>query len=328
VSKAALLAVFFLAAAGAGAEETLPRYRHIFLIIEESHGFDEIIGNRDAPMINRLAKAFGLATNFSAEARSSEANHVALLAGDSFGIRDDDAYWCKPGAKDSACPHADSPDYVAHTVTAKSLLDQLTDQGLTWKGYFQDIPAAGFLLERSVANIVAKLPAGLYTAQHNGLMNFKAVQQDPNRADKIVALDQLPKDLAANQAPSFAEIIPNQCDNMHGLEEGASLDCRGANQPALISRADALVARTVQQIMNSPLWKAEDNAAIIITWDHGGRVPTIVITNHGARAVSDPTPYGYHSLLRTIEAAFGMSEFVGHAGDNGVVSMTPLFAAH
>jgi hypothetical protein len=54
--------------------------------------------------------------------------------------------------------------------------------------------------------------------------------------------------------------------------------------------------------------------------------PTIVITNRGPRALSDPTPYDHYSLLRTIEDAFGLEGHLRHAGDASVHAMTPLFA--
>jgi hypothetical protein len=61
----------------------------------------------------------------------------------------------------------------------------------------------------------------------------------------------------------------------------------------------------------------------------GGHIPTIVITNHGPRGLADPTPYNHYSLLRTIEDAFRLPEHLGRAADTdqGVVAMTPLFAA-
>jgi phosphatidylinositol-3-phosphatase len=60
----------------------------------------------------------------------------------------------------------------------------------------------------------------------------------------------------------------------------------------------------------------------------GGRIPTIVITNHGPRHVTDATPYNHYSLLRTTEAAFGIKTYLGHAADSdkGVVVMAPLFS--
>ena len=68
-------------------------YAHIFVIIEENHGYRQIIGNPDAPNLNRLAKEYGLATNFYAEVHPSEANYVAMIGGDTFGIHDDDAQY-------------------------------------------------------------------------------------------------------------------------------------------------------------------------------------------------------------------------------------------
>jgi phosphatidylinositol-3-phosphatase len=55
---------------------------------------------------------------------------------------------------------------------------------------------------------------------------------------------------------------------------------------------------------------------------------TIVITNHGARGVVDSTPYNHYSLLRTIEDALGISEYLNEAGslDKGVKPMKKLFA--
>jgi phosphatidylinositol-3-phosphatase len=124
-------------AAANGGETTGPqavaRYEHIFLIIEENKSYTEIVGDQSvAPNINRLAKEYGLATQFYAEAHPSEANYIAMLGGDTFGIHDDDAYYCKPNSSDPFCPAARHAGYVDHTVTERSLMDQLEDHGLTW----------------------------------------------------------------------------------------------------------------------------------------------------------------------------------------------------
>ena len=87
------LTVLLLLGAGlVRAEQPVPAYDHIFVIIEENHTFDEIIGNKAAPSLNRLARDYGLATEFFGEVHPSEGNYVAMVGGDSFGIHDDDAY--------------------------------------------------------------------------------------------------------------------------------------------------------------------------------------------------------------------------------------------
>src|SRR5580700_7050231 len=129
-------------AAGAAASPVAPRYDHIFVIIEENRSYSEIIGaNSLAPNINRLAEQYGQAKQFYAEVHPSEANYVAMLGGDTFGIHDDDAFYCKRGMVDPWCSKSASADYADHSVVARSLMDQLEARNLSWKAYEESLPA-------------------------------------------------------------------------------------------------------------------------------------------------------------------------------------------
>ena len=336
----------------------MPRYAHILVIVAENKGYELVIGPAAvAPNINRLARQYGLASQFFAEVHPSEGNYVAMLAGDTFGIHDDDAFYCKPQMRDTWCSKSQRTDYVDHTLTVRSLMDQLEARGLTWKAYMESLPGPGSLAVRwpTADKPVAGVPQQLYAAKHNGFVNFRSVQHDPARAAKIVDFEALYRDLASGQLPSFAHIVPNQCDDMHGRDDGENVppDCRKSEMRALIGRGDRVIGELVRRITESPLWRAADNNAIVITFDEndkeerqggdqgccgsdpaepgnsgGGRIPTVVITNHGPRGVIDARPYNHYSLLRTIEAAFGINEYLGHAADEGrgVATMTPLFA--
>lgn len=338
----------------AASADPLPPYRHIFLIILENRSYDQIIGNPNAPHINRLAMTYGLASQFYAEVHPSEGNYVAMIGGDTFGIHDDDAWYCTWGNPDRYCgsQSAISP-YPDHTITARSLVDQLADHHLSWKGYFENIPLPGsrqvFYPDR--ASPVPGLPNELYASKHNGFINFKSVQDDPELSQKFVGFDQLDADLASGTAPNYAHIVPNQCNDMHGLlTPDVRDDCRGGE--AIVRRGDAVVAQLVAAIQKSPLWTRPSNAAVVITFDEGGSAPpgapqgccgsdrdsaanfggghiaTVVITNHGPRGRVDDTPYNHYSLLRTTEEALVIDEFLGHANDQalGVKAMSPLFA--
>ena len=328
----------------------MPRYKHIFIIVAENRSFDQIIGRAEAPRLNALAREYGLATRFYGEVHPSEGNYVAMLGGDTFGIHDDDAWFCEPYTISASCPHAMLPGYVSHSITAPSLMDRLAAAKLTWKGYFEDLPAPGSLDIFSGTG-AADAPAELYAAKHNGFINFERVRKDPELAQKIVPLGQLAADLAGHGAPNYSHIILNQCNDMHGLwSHGALADCADAG--AVVRRGDAAIGGIVDRIMAAPLWAKAANAAIVITWDEddgssagehgccgyepgsaanfgGGHIPTIVIANHGPRHVEDAEPYNHYSLLRTTEEAFGIGDYLGFAGasDKGVKAMTPLFAA-
>ncbi len=322
-------------------DKAIPKYDHIFVIIEENKAYNQIIGSSNAPTINKLAQTYGAATNFYAEVHPSEANYIAMLGGDTFGIHDDDAFFCEPNSTKQFCKRSVKPGYVDHTVKAKSLMEQLESKGLTWKGYFEDIPSPG---SKEIVS-TGKIP-WLYAVKHNGFLNFKNVQDDPNIKQKIVGFDQLAADLSSENLPNYSHIVPNQCNEMHGLAE-----CRGTDK--LIQTGDAVIGKLVNQITSSKIWKSAGNNAIVITWDEddgsdrnkvqgccsgfdpnskanfgGGHIATVVITNHGAKGVVDNTHYNHYSLLRTTEDAFGIYEYLGYANDtsNGVKPMTRLFA--
>ena len=334
------------------ADKAVPRYDHIFVIVEENKDYEQVLDPAAAPNIAGLAARYGNATRFYSEVHPSEANYVALLGGDTFGIHDDDAWYCNAGSTRLYCDGARSAGYADHTVHAPHIGDQLAAKGLTWKGYFENLPEPGSL------DIIASNPAisdgtrstALYAAKHSGFVNFADVQTDPLRAARLVGFDQLDRDLASGEAPSFALIVPNQCNEMHGLYgRNVPADCSALNKAGLIRRGDAEVGDLVRRFQQSAVWSGAGNVAIVITFDEGsggskggccgtvpgsvanyggGHIPTVVVTNHGPRGVVDDTPYDHYSLLRTMEDAFGITHHLAHAAesDKGVVPMVKLFA--
>ena len=344
-----LLAALMLAGV-CQAAPPIPRYAHIFVIVEENKNYEQILNPASAPNIASLAARYGDATRFFGEVHPSEGDYVALLGGDTFGIHDDDGFTCKAGDPDPFCGGSSAPGYVDHTVRATHLGMQLEAIGLTWKGYYESLPRPGSLAFTASYPAISdgRRTTALYASKHSGFLNFAQVQADPRRAEKIVGFDQLGRDLAADRLPSFALIVPNQCHEMHGLN-GPAVPPACSQTAALIRQGDKVAGELVRRIQATRAWRSSANFAIVITFDEGsggtregccavtpgapsnfggGHIPTVVITNHGPRGVADPTPYNHYSLLRTMEAAFRVPGRLGHAADTdkGVVDMTPLFA--
>lgn len=321
-------------------ESGVPHYRHIVEIMMENTSYGSIIDNSLAPNINALANRYGLATNYFGVTHPSEPNYVANIAGSYFGIQDDNQFYCTPAlaATDPNC----AGTTVNHTVSAPSLADQLTAAGMTWKGYFQNLPyvdPSKVVSSGPGANgpYTFKWPSNtnaLYASKHNPFINFTGTQ---GALSQMVPDNQLGVDLLTGHLPNYSLVVPDQCHDMHGTS-----GCSDTN--GLIQAGDQYVGTTVSQVMASPTWK-EGNNAIVITWDEddysdqgkpgtgccgadpgGGHVVTIVITSHGSAHVTDNTAYNHYSLLRTFEAAFGLP-CLAHACDGVVPTMAPLFAS-
>ncbi len=322
MARISLLAATAMIACGtaAASAQTVPHYDHIFVIIFENQEYSQIIGSKYAPHLNAIASTYGSATSYFGATHPSEPNYVAMIGGSYHGINDDDFY----------------TDWL---IKGNNLAAQITAAGLSWKGYFEDMPYSGYV---GTCAPLATCSKGsrenpsydLYGSKHNGFINFLTVLLDKEERRKMVPIKQLAADLGANTVPNFSVIVPNQCNDMHG---GASA-CQNTVNAALIFEGDLVASEYVSQIMSAPVWK-QGNNAIVITFDEGnsnlgccdanpggGHIYTTVITNNGPRGFQDPTPYNHYSLTATVEAAFGLPCVEFTCDTANVKPMAPLFA--
>ena len=66
-----------------------PDFDHVVILVLENKGYDQVIGNPDAPYLNGLADGAGLSTRFYGIRHPSLPNCLALLGGSAFGITSD-----------------------------------------------------------------------------------------------------------------------------------------------------------------------------------------------------------------------------------------------
>jgi hypothetical protein len=98
LKKAAMgFAVAILATAAFAQEDRIPtgipRLDHVFVIMMENHGYQQVIGNPNEPYLNGLiaTKQVNLATNYFAVGHPSLTNYLEIVGGSNFGIRSDNA---------------------------------------------------------------------------------------------------------------------------------------------------------------------------------------------------------------------------------------------
>jgi Phosphoesterase family len=296
--------------AGVSTASTFPQYDHVFLIVDENHNYNQIIGNSNAPQINALAGDYGSATRYTGVGDPSLPNYIAMLGGSTFGISDDDPYF-----------------FSGHTLNQPNLMSQLEDAGKSWKGYYQGMPYAGYRGYCYPAKCNGIPDADTqYVAKHNGVPYFQNMQTSAEFA-KQNPLSQLSTDLTAGTVANFSYIIPDECNDMHGappwcVDSGKAGD---VDDNWLVATGDKFVGTTVNQITSSSMWSTGNNA-IVVTFDEGNKISsqiaTIVITNHGPRGVTDNNPYNHYNLLASLQAAFGLGCLQNSCN---TATMTPLF---
>jgi hypothetical protein len=183
----------------------------------------------------------------------------------------------------------------------------------------------------------------LYAAKHNPFVYFRDVQEGTNPSNSlknVVGFDGpggLYQDLGTGEVPDFSFIAPNQCNDQHGRGNAGpfcNFDAKddgtqaGLNEPNILM-GDITVQRIVTSIKSSQAWKKGNNA-IIVVWDENdytttlNKVLLIVDTNHGMNGVQSTQPYTHFSLLKTLEAGFGLP-CLNHACDSDANVMMDLF---
>jgi phosphatidylinositol-3-phosphatase len=67
----------------------VPRLDHVFVIMMENHGYNQIIGNPDTPFAASYARSANSATNYFAVAHPSLTNYLEMVGGSNFGVQSD-----------------------------------------------------------------------------------------------------------------------------------------------------------------------------------------------------------------------------------------------
>jgi hypothetical protein len=67
----------------------VPHLDHVFVVMMENHGYQQIINNPSAPFINNLAKTANSASNYFAVAHPSLTNYLEIVGGSNFGVLSD-----------------------------------------------------------------------------------------------------------------------------------------------------------------------------------------------------------------------------------------------
>jgi len=166
-----------------GFSQTLPVFKHVFVVVEENNNYASVIGNSSMPYLNGLAKSYGLGTQYYANTHPSIGNYFMLTTGQI--ITNNDGY--------------------TGTVTADNVVRHLMTAGKTWKSYEESLPYTGYI----------QPDVGLYARRHCPLSFFSDVINSSSEKLNLVPFTQFATDLANGHLPQYSFITPNLCNDAH-----------------------------------------------------------------------------------------------------------------
>jgi hypothetical protein len=267
----------------------------VFTIVMENHDASEIFGSPDAPFINGLAAQGAVAAGYhDAYVHPSEPNYIWMVAGENFGILNDD-----------------DPSGTSTIASQSHLADQIEAAGLTWRSY-----------QESMGEPCVLVSQGNYAVKHNPFAYFSDINgwdgttftRPPRCTEHIVDYTQLALDVAANEVPNYVFITPNLDDDMHN---------------GTVAEGDAWLAREVPKIFATEAYKS--GGVLFLLWDEGSKSsdvpPFLAVSPNTHAGTVSRTPYDTSSFLLTVEKMLGVGSLPCAVAPGSVEAMSDLFVA-
>jgi phosphatidylinositol-3-phosphatase len=252
----------------------VPRLTRIVVIVLENKDCPDVIGSREVPYLNRLARRYAFASRYFALTMPSLPNYLGMTAGSTFGFT-------------SNCTDC--------TVRATNVVDQLERARISWKAYMESMPAPCF----------DGVEKGRYVKRHNPFLYYVSIASRKQRCRRVVPLDRLYRDVARRALPRYVWISPDLCHDMHS--------CPIRQGDRFLSRLVPTLLRAVgPRGAIFITWDEGIDRAGCCELADGGHVP-LIVAGPAARPVQSGIRYDHYSLLRTIDDGFGLPRLRGAA---------------
>ncbi|KAF9174196.1 hypothetical protein BGX21_004909 [Mortierella sp. AD011] len=251
-------------------------FDHIFIIFLENTDFSLAASQ---PEIQALTAESVLLSNYHAVTHPSQPNYLAAVAGDYYGLNDDEDH-----------------DLPANYT---NIVDLLEEKNVTWKTYQEDMPSVCY---KGYAS-----DDGLYFRKHNPFISHESISLNSTRCQNVVPSSQLYVDLnSTDPMPNYMFYTPNMLDDGHNTTvKNASLWLAGFLPPLMNNTKfinNTLVVLTFDE--------TEDYAI------PSNNVYTLLMGDaiKDFKNTTDNTFYTHYSLLSTVESNWGL----GNLGRNDI----------
>ena len=261
----------------------VPQSRHVWMITEENHGYDQVIGNSGMPYFNSLAAKYGLATQYYSEEHNSLSALMWLVAGQEVTMNDNT----------TAC-------YDLNNIGR-----QLIANGYSWRSYQEDLPYPGFT---GVYHLN-------YVRRHNPMIDFKDVCA-AGQATNSVPFTQLATDIANKATPNYAYITPNVRNDAHDGTLQQADSWLAAHVPAILALPEFQPGGDgiLFIVWDESELQGDNRCTATVLQGCGGRLATLVIGPNVKPGYKSSVRYDHANLLRTVCDSMGLASCPGAAG--------------
>jgi phosphatidylinositol-3-phosphatase len=284
----ALLPVFALA--------QVPKSNHVVLVMEENQSYSTVIGSASMPYLNSLASQYGLATQYYANTHPSIGNYFMLTTGQIVS----------------------NNDALNSTVNVDNVVRHLLTAGKTWKSYAESLPSAGY----TGGDVYP------YARHHNPFSYLSDVANSSVQKLDLVPFSQFSKDLANNQLPNYAFVVPNLNHDAHDCPTSPN-GCTDAQKLAV---ADSWLKTNIGPLLSNATFQQDGILIILVdesfntdTAHGGGHVAALVIGPKTKKGFKSTVFYQHQNVLRTMLDALGLATYPG-AGATAA-NMTDFFGS-
>ena len=269
-----------------GAQD-VPRSSHVWIINEENHSYEQVIGNAQMPYYNQLAHQYGVAAQFYSDQHSSLPALMWFVAGAAVETNNDT----------TSCEH-----------TEDNVVRELLKSGYSWRSYQEDLPDAGF----------QGLYGGtddLYYRRHNPLIDFSDVCPGTGQDTKSVPFSAMAADFSQGNTVNFAWVTPDVNDDAHNGSLQAADQWLQAKVPAILARPEFQSGGDgiLFIVWDEGGLSGDNRCSATVSQGCGGRTPTLVIGPHVKSGYLSTATYHNENVLATLCAAMGLSTCPGAA---------------
>src|SRR5215469_18215964 len=262
----------------------VPQSRHVWIITEENHSYESVIGNTGMPYFNSLVAKYGLATQYYSEQHNSISALMWLVAGQPIT----------------------GNNQTTTCYGANNIARQLIAKGYSWRSYQEDLPYAGFT-GISYAN---------YVRRHNPIIDFTDTCATGQKTNSV-PFNELATDIATHATPNYAYITPNLVDDAHNGTLPAADYWLSKHVPAILALpefqpgGDGILFVVWDEADLGGNGGLDNRCTSTLKSGCGGRVATLVIGPQVKHGYKSSVRYDHANLLRTICDALGFSSCPG-----------------